>query len=1796
MASPTEDQASPIGPETWYKSLHPLHVDLVGDFAGKELFAIHGDALMLYCINKAKVDLDNGFQLLHATHAVESFLKKLQDRGLNFHIVWFRDHEALCLTSAAAAGELAPMLWPKYLLVRAILIRHLNRPHPSQDAVASEFANDICFEFEGLDSESFQQYLDNNAVHCFMCLDAPAFDACPSSSEEAYLAIAHDMAARGYCLAFIDSVEFSSSRVRASVVSPLPNLHRAPISLPESPSQDSERTAPTLSDEDRSATEAWSAWEDGQPLSLREAVSIHALAIMATEHKEAPAKFSAFASAFIVHLVLMRQLPLSQRSFDAAQDRDEADKGAFLAQFSTTSTGLLDQFGSTLQWDLFDLVDGRLLGYVLSQKPQIPKSLVAEAHAYAKKISELTGVSVEGSLPALETATDLVQHDLKNGEASIREHGVLLFSQPALNDYLQDIHLVPTDSSEKETVPKIFRELTHWHNARVSVANRRAPPPKNWREMRADQKMMASTIAYSASLTNASGKRIEPEVIIGGINRDQNAPPKKENKQEAKKEVKKDNEDSKSTKQTAQKGGKKGKAKSGKELAREAAQALQEKKASSKTNDRLANWEQQCNRLTQEPDLVKRYLKTIKYLNTMSGDIASSIGAEVSLYACNILATILAQAGDSPQTRKSITALIWSIIQSVDNSNLSPPTAKMLNLLASSLQFPAEFTTDPSSPATRKLPFSCVFDVKNGVTNLAPVNLDFQLQHCGPFLERSFDPAPDPRVPFNPDGWQRNVLNAIDEDKSLFVVAPTSAGKTFISFYAMRKVLKESDDGVLVYVAPTKALVNQIAAEIQARFTKSYKHDGRSVWAIHTRDYRVNNPAGCQILVTVPHILQIMLMAPSNAEHENSWSRRIKRVIFDEVHCIGQADDGVIWEQLLLLAPCPIIALSATVGNPLEFRQWLESAAKSKGLEFETIVHQTRYSDLRKFFWQPSKQYALDFLDPVERLPVPGLDDASETASRFFPIHPVATLVNRTRETLDDLTLEPRDCLLLWKSMAKHQNTDYPLEGELSPPTAFPKVARKADVAKYEASLKKTLHSWMLDRGSPFDAVQKDLRPQCLVPASSRQELEDSALPLLTDLRSQGALPAILFNYDRVACEEIAFRILSDLATAEKAWKETDAGWKRKVAKFEQFKKDQAKVDALKQKTTKAKSKGKRDEDDVGDGRMDDDPSTLSAFDPEAPLERFSLGDETKLTRSELEWMIWSLRWKNINPDILNALRRGIGIHHAGMNRKYRQIVEMLFRKGFLTVVVATGTLALGLNMPCKTVVFFGDSVFLTALNYHQAAGRAGRRGFDLLGNVVFVGMSQARVYEIMSSRLPDLRGHFPLSTSLVLRTLSLLNHTNNSDFSVSAVQSLLSQTRLYLGGPSGQLSIKHHLRFSIEYLRRQHLLSEDGAPLNFAGLVGHLYFTENSVFAFHSLLKEGYFHKLCEQFRTASEATLLEIVLVLSHVFGRISTNTFKKDWMGAVTRSDSIVFLPPLPEDALQTLRQHNKDTLDIFRTYVSTYVHQHLEDKPDRYLPFTKSEAGASRSDFGQGGLGGILRDGHNPPTKLRSPFSALSGFGDSSFGSIHELCDTVRSDVFLEESAIPYIPLFPDDTNGVAWNAYIYDFFKHGDMEALVRDNHIKKGDVWFLLKDFSLVLATIVTSLTNFLDLDAGADSDLAMMDVQDAEDAARETLDALEPDDGPDMAHGALAVQDDAAKKAEAAAAAPKKKKKKVIDSWDDESSEDEAAAAAEAAEAAAQAAGPAWEGDGEKNLTQVLRMFKMVQQQFDEKFRKQWA
>jgi ATP-dependent RNA helicase HelY len=121
----------------------------------------------------------------------------------------------------------------------------------------------------------------------------------------------------------------------------------------------------------------------------------------------------------------------------------------------------------------------------------------------------------------------------------------------------------------------------------------------------------------------------------------------------------------------------------------------------------------------------------------------------------------------------------------------------------------------------------------------------------------------------------------------------------------------------------------------------------------------------------------------------------------------------------------------------------------------------------------------------------------------------------------------------------------------------------------------------------------------------------------------------------------------------------------------------------------------------------------------------------------------------------LDALERGIAAHHAGLLPSFKETVEDLFKRGLVKAVFATETLALGINMPAKTVIlekltkWNGEAhVPITPGEYTQLTGRAGRRGIDIEGNAIVqwsptidsamvAGLASTRTYPLRSSFTP---------------------------------------------------------------------------------------------------------------------------------------------------------------------------------------------------------------------------------------------------------------------------------------------------------------------------------------------------------------------------------------------------------------------------------------------------------------------------
>ncbi|ETO13004.1 DEAD/DEAH box helicase, partial [Reticulomyxa filosa] len=354
------------------------------------------------------------------------------------------------------------------------------------------------------------------------------------------------------------------------------------------------------------------------------------------------------------------------------------------------------------------------------------------------------------------------------------------------------------------------------------------------------------------------------------------------------------------------------------------------------------------------------------------------------------------------------------------------------------------------------------------------------------------------------------------------------------------------------------------------------------------------------------------------------------------------------------------------------------------------------------------------------------------------------------------------------------------------------------------------------------------------------QFVQDNMAQLLLDLHAYNRLPALIFCLDRIQCEKLVARVLSDLEELEKeTWEEenrkkgTDA---EVLRRREQKKREQERKKLMRKLEQQARNKASED-------ALPEDEYTnqLEEFDTEGERKdyRFTFVEEgTEVDPSIKEWWTSRLTRKGWNEKhiLLRALDRGIGMHHEGLRLNYRHLVETLFRYRHIKVVISEASLAMGVNMPARTVVFAGDDPALTPLNYRQMMGRAGRRGYDNVGYVIFFGIKPRRVAYLMTSHLTSLNGHFPINTTTSLRSIQLYNGYKSKD------EQWAKQTLKNLFQPpfSGRaiksrvdLQIKHQFRYSLEYQLQHGMLSFQAEFKGLAGLVSHLHSYEPDNYAF---------------------------------------------------------------------------------------------------------------------------------------------------------------------------------------------------------------------------------------------------------------------------------------------------------------------------------------------------------------------------
>ena len=206
-------------------------------------------------------------------------------------------------------------------------------------------------------------------------------------------------------------------------------------------------------------------------------------------------------------------------------------------------------------------------------------------------------------------------------------------------------------------------------------------------------------------------------------------------------------------------------------------------------------------------------------------------------------------------------------------------------------------------------------------------------------------------------------------------------------------------------------------------------------------------------------------------------------------------------------------------------------------------------------------------------------------------------------------------------------------------------------------------------------------------------------------------------------------------------------------------------------------------------------------------------------------------------------VRHGIGVHHAGMLPKYRRLVEVLAQAGLLKVICGTDTLGVGINVPIRTVLFTGLSKYdgvktrlLSAREFHQIAGRAGRAGYDPVGNVVV----QAPDHVVDNERALAKAGDDPKKRRKVVRK-------KPPEGTVGYGKPTFD--RLVESEPEGltsSFSVSHSMLLNVIarpgdcYLAMQHLLTDNDEPR--ARQLRHI---RTAIHAYRALLTAGVVEQL---------------------------------------------------------------------------------------------------------------------------------------------------------------------------------------------------------------------------------------------------------------------------------------------------------------------------------------------------------------
>ncbi|CAF1134816.1 unnamed protein product [Adineta steineri] len=933
----------------------------------------------------------------------------------------------------------------------------------------------------------------------------------------------------------------------------------------------------------------------------------------------------------------------------------------------------------------------------------------------------------------------------------------------------------------------------------------------------------------------------------------------------------------------------------------------------------------------------------------------------------------------------------------------------------------------------------------------------FQVETVNSQLPRAQNTKKDERVPhFIPDEWQVKFLTAVDDKQSIIILAPTASGKTYASEYAMKRT---SEHGLCIYVSPTKALVNQVAATVYARLTARV--------GVFTRDFRRDIDV-CKILVTVPQCLEILLLSPNHQKLRN----KLEYVIFDEIHCMGTELGDDVWEKCMLMCNTPMIGLSATVSNGDEVYNWWTRIEK-------------RRSEL---YMKPERQ--VNIIRYNERLA--DLNKYRYSGKELYPMHPIGIMNSKQlieRGSLPvDLSLSPKETLqlhdalqeTLYATMIPDRKNDDKLSiitttttTTVSKSSPSPLVSHFGDdwtvertkCNKFSEDVLQQFRT-MIEKNEvqKIDSVIQNInKGENQFEYPERKQSANLIVEFISMLRDRDLLPCIVFSDSRRLCEQNATTVGKDLERKEEKLRSG-----RDKQRMDKIKQELEEIEKDKKRLDKRSIRNKEEcvnNDDMRNGLNGVDSDFYYKYLPECTLIHRK-ADKEMANRFVMDA-------KETNPELVKLIERGVAYHHSGLNAKGRVAVEALFRNRYIQVVFATSTLALGIHMPTKTVAFVRDSIHLDALNYRQESGRSGRRGFDVQGHVVFVDIPLSKIRHLTISRIPDIAASFPTSITLLMRLLHLYKMSGDENTKIdSCNRALILMECSFMSTLSNKnkiladVQLHYHFLYSLQLLYRLHLVNGKGNLVGIAGLLTHLYYYEPGNILLGYLINEKLFH---------TTESLKDIVSILAfmftsqpwHVTPAQRENLFLER---TEKRYSSTLFLPSMSERFIQMVHGYNEIVKEVYICYIQDVIKILREELPNEecILPISNISF-YEKSDYDDGTFEHKLKHHYTQqPSSAISPFAGLSGLTDEQFMQNYNATSyDLAFNIDLSNKVVPFMD--PHDYNKMNLNSYALDFYINGNKSQLIVENQLQAGDIFNFTQDFLLLLASIKTSLQTIVE-------------------------------------------------------------------------------------------------------------------------------